>query len=77
MLQVNLEYTCDIVKKMSQEHQDYMMTRQIDPKVEQRRNLTTFVEMDIQKPVKGSKYGLLLPEQLEECYIHKHLTEEL
>ncbi|KAI9257557.1 hypothetical protein EDC94DRAFT_522407, partial [Helicostylum pulchrum] len=52
-------------------HQDYIMSRHINTEIDARTNLSTFVEMDIQKPVKGSEYGLLLPEQLEECYIHK------
>lgn len=75
MLQECIDCTLGIMKKMKAEHDEYLIMKQFNPDMEPRTNLSTFVEQEIQKSVKGSKYGVLIPKQLEDCYIHRRLVK--
>ncbi|CAO3616358.1 unnamed protein product [Mucor hiemalis] len=50
--------SCDIINKMKQQHNDYEVLKQIDPNTRSRTNLSSFVEREIQKPVRGSKFSI-------------------
>ncbi|KAI9336595.1 hypothetical protein BD770DRAFT_332082 [Pilaira anomala] len=70
-LKDGIKKTCEVVDQMKKEHEEYLLQRQLNPDVEKRINLATFVQQEIQKPVRGSKYGLLLPEHFEDCHQKK------
>ncbi|KAI9356159.1 hypothetical protein BD770DRAFT_304687, partial [Pilaira anomala] len=59
-LKDSIKKTCEVVDQMKKEHEEYLLQRQLNPDVEERINLATFVQQEIQKPIRGSKYGLLL-----------------
>lgn len=40
--------------------------QQLSPKNQSRTNLATLVQKEIQKPVKGSDYGIILPKQFDD-----------
>ncbi|KAI8885577.1 hypothetical protein K501DRAFT_270678 [Backusella circina FSU 941] len=53
---------------------NFVWKLEVDPEVSERTNLSNFAEREIQKPAKGSKYGVLLPEQLEDYHIQKNVV---
>lgn len=55
-----------ILNEMKREHEDYMFSSQISQDIEAGENLFSYVEREIKKPERGSGYGLLLPDELEE-----------
>lgn len=56
---------------MKKEHQDYLVMKQLNPSAPPRTNLATFVKSDIQKPVKGSDYGIVLPGHMDDFDLEK------
>ncbi|CAO3694239.1 unnamed protein product [Rhizopus stolonifer] len=76
-LKGGIKKTCEIMDQIKKEHEEYLLLQQLNAEVEERTNLATFVQQDIQKPVRGSKYGLLLPEHLEDCHIEKIVFKNL
>ncbi|KAI9476437.1 MAG: hypothetical protein EXX96DRAFT_456868, partial [Benjaminiella poitrasii] len=61
-----IQQSCRTINKMKEEHEDHLVMKKVDPEVPARTNLSTLIEREIQKPVKGRKYGVFLPEQLED-----------
>lgn len=61
---------------MKTKHTEYTISCQLDPQQEPRLNLATLVEENIRKPVKGSGYGVLLPEQLQRHDTKEHIVQE-
>ncbi|PHZ13654.1 uncharacterized protein RHIMIDRAFT_305694 [Rhizopus microsporus ATCC 52813] len=68
-LQTEIASSVDVLKKMRKEHNDYMISAELSDEHEERESLASFVSKSIQKPVKGSGYGLLLPEELEKSEV--------
>ncbi|RCI00133.1 hypothetical protein CU098_003859, partial [Rhizopus stolonifer] len=62
--QTMIKKTACVLKKMKESHEQnelkMMMGEETSP------SLLQFVDIDIQKPVKGAGYGILLPEEKEE-----------
>lgn len=77
VLKESIEKTCKLLDRIKKEHEDYLLLRQLNAEVEERFNLTTFVQQDIKKPVRGGKYGLLLPEQIDICLLEKTVVKYL
>jgi hypothetical protein len=48
---------------MKAEHEDYLLDKMLDDNTEVRPALSSIVDLDIQKPVHGSGYGLLISEE--------------
>ncbi|KAI8376792.1 hypothetical protein BD560DRAFT_391506 [Blakeslea trispora] len=69
--------TCFTIDKMKAEHEQFSMMQQLGSTGEKRLNLAELAEEEMQKPVRGGKYGVLLPEQLDECEHHRELIEEV
>lgn len=59
---------------MKKEHQVYMLLQHLNPDQNKRTNLATFVNTEIQKPVKGSEYGIILPKQLDDFDLTRSTT---
>lgn len=59
---------------MKEEHTDYLAMRQINPNHPSRINLATLVEKEIQKRVKGSDYGIILPRQLDDFNLDNNVV---
>ncbi|KAI8077271.1 uncharacterized protein B0P05DRAFT_471261, partial [Gilbertella persicaria] len=63
-LKTMIKKTACVLKKMKESHEQnelkMMMGEETSP------SLLQFVDIDIQKPVKGAGYGILLPEEKEE-----------
>lgn len=51
---------------MKEEHEEYSLQKVLLSASESRTSLSTLLKLDIQKPVKGSGYNLLLPEENDE-----------
>ncbi|ORE19634.1 hypothetical protein BCV71DRAFT_233917 [Rhizopus microsporus] len=73
----SIEKTCKILDKIEKEYEEYLLLRQLIAEVEERINLATLVQQDIKKPVRGGKYGLLLPEQINACLLEKTVVQYL
>ncbi|KAI8973187.1 hypothetical protein BDF20DRAFT_837154 [Mycotypha africana] len=54
------------INRMKEEHVRYLTMRQLNPNNQSRVNLATLVEKEIQKPLKGSDYGIILPKQIDD-----------
>ncbi|RCH81236.1 hypothetical protein CU098_004429 [Rhizopus stolonifer] len=61
-----LEDAVNIIKTMKEEHEEYSLQKVLLNTNENRTPLSTLLKVDIQKPVKGSGYNLLLPEENDE-----------
>lgn len=61
-----LQNSCQVIDRMKEEHTNYLVMRQLNPYNEPRVNLAALVKNEIQKPVKGSDYGIILPKQIDE-----------
>lgn len=70
-LQTEIAYSVDVLKKMRKEHDDYMILAEFSDEHEERDRLASFVSKAIQKPARGSGYGLLLPEELEKSKVRR------
>ncbi|CAO3696967.1 unnamed protein product [Rhizopus microsporus] len=77
VLKESIEKTCKILDKIEKEYEEYLLLRQLIAEVEERINLATLVQQDIKKPVRGGKYGLLLPEQINACLLEKTVVQYL
>lgn len=62
---MKLERANNVLKAMKEEHESYEVGRMLNGD-ELRRSLHEIVNIDIQKPVKGERYGILLPEEKNE-----------
>ncbi|KAI9475606.1 MAG: hypothetical protein EXX96DRAFT_609537 [Benjaminiella poitrasii] len=62
-----LQKSCKAINKMKEGHMDYQLMRQLNPNNQSRIKLATLVQNEIQKPVKGSDYGIILPKQTDNC----------
>ena len=51
---------------MKEEHEEYLLQKVLSNEAESRTPLSTLLKLDIQKPVKGPGYSLLLPEENDE-----------
>ncbi|RCH92780.1 hypothetical protein CU097_009312 [Rhizopus azygosporus] len=70
-------WPCIIIGWFEKEYEEYLLLRQLIAEVEERINLATLVQQDIKKPVRGGKYGLLLPEQINACLLEKTVVQYL
>ncbi|OBZ85223.1 hypothetical protein A0J61_06719 [Choanephora cucurbitarum] len=61
-----LEGATRVVKMMKEEHEEYLLQKVLSNEAESRTSLSTLLKLDIQKPVKGPGYSLLLPEENDE-----------
>ncbi|CAO3677855.1 unnamed protein product [Rhizopus microsporus] len=62
-----LQKSCQTINRMKKEHMNYMVMRQLYPNNQSKMNLATLVQNDIQWPVKGRDYGIILPQQIDDC----------
>ncbi|CAO0799530.1 unnamed protein product [Mucor circinelloides] len=69
-----LQDSSKVISRMKEEHTDYLAMRQINPNHPSRINLATLVEKEIQKPVKGSDYGIILPKQLDDFNLDNNVV---
>lgn len=51
---------------MKEEHDSYETQRMLEGSSSSRLSLVEMVNIEIQKPVKGEGYGILLPEEKDE-----------
>lgn len=58
-------HSCNSLKKINREHEEYIVLKQLNSGAQPRTNLAAFVDKEIQQPAKDGQYGLLLPQQLE------------
>ncbi|ORE03635.1 hypothetical protein BCV72DRAFT_28163 [Rhizopus microsporus var. microsporus] len=72
---LKLERTNNVLKAMKEEHESYKVERMLNDD-ESRCSLLEMVNIDIQKPVKGEGYGILLPEGKKKkgCYCSMRFT---
>lgn len=61
-----LENPIKVIKTMKEEHEEYSLQKILSSGAESRTSLSTLLKLDIQKPVKGSGYNLLLPDEYDE-----------
>ncbi|KAI8370260.1 hypothetical protein BD560DRAFT_489820 [Blakeslea trispora] len=59
-----IEATCRTINKMKQEHDSFEVRRLMGQKVES--SLYDMVNTDLKKPIKGTGYGILLPEEASD-----------
>lgn len=52
---------------MKEEHTNYKVMQQLFPNNQPRMNLATLMQNDTQWPVKGNGYGIILPQQIDDC----------
>lgn len=64
--QIKLERVHNILKAMKEEHDSYETQRMLEGSSSSRLSLVEMVNIEIQKPVKGEGYGILLPEEKDE-----------
>ncbi|KAL7314614.1 hypothetical protein PS15m_012332 [Mucor circinelloides] len=69
-----LQDSSKVISRMKEEHTDYLAMRQINPNHPSRINLATLVEKEIQKRVKGSDYGIILPRQLDDFNLDNNVV---
>lgn len=62
---MNLERSHSSLIAMKQEHEQYEVQRMLGG-TESRTSLVEMVNVDLQKPVKGDGYWILLPEEKDE-----------
>ncbi|KAG1168120.1 hypothetical protein G6F70_009261 [Rhizopus microsporus] len=65
-LKIKLERVHNILKAMKEEHDSYETQRMLEGSSSSRLSLVEMVNIEIQKPVKGEGYGILLPEEKDE-----------
>ncbi|KAG0782582.1 hypothetical protein G6F21_011034 [Rhizopus arrhizus] len=65
-LKMKLERVHNILKAMKEEHNNYEVQRMLGGSSRSRLSLVEMVSTEIQKPVKGEGYGILLPEEKDE-----------
>ncbi|KAI7905314.1 uncharacterized protein BX663DRAFT_541498 [Cokeromyces recurvatus] len=65
-LKIKLERVHNILKAMKEEHDSYEIQRMLKGSSSSRLSLVEMVNTEIQKPVKGEGYGILLPEKKDE-----------
>lgn len=65
-LKMKLERVHKILKDMKEEHDNYEIQRMLEGSSSSRLSLVEMVSTEIQKPVKGEGYGILLPEEKDE-----------
>ncbi|CEI86246.1 hypothetical protein RMCBS344292_00689 [Rhizopus microsporus] len=63
---IKLERVHNILKAMKEEHDSYETQRMLEGSSSSRLSLVEMVNIEIQKPVKGEGYGILLPEEKDE-----------
>ncbi|EIE84399.1 hypothetical protein RO3G_09109 [Rhizopus delemar RA 99-880] len=67
-----LENAVDTIRKLKDEHDQYSLHILLSDDINSRVPLSELVNFDIQKPIKGSGYGILLPEEKEEAESSVH-----
>lgn len=68
-LQTEMASSVDVLKKMRKEHDEYVISAELSDEHEERESMASFVSKLIQKPARGSGYGLFLLEELEKSEI--------
>ncbi|KAG1457852.1 hypothetical protein G6F46_006691 [Rhizopus delemar] len=71
-LKNELENAVDTIRKLKDEHDQYSLHILLSDDINSRVPLSELVNFDIQKPIKGSGYGILLPEEKEEAESSVH-----
>lgn len=71
---MKLERVHNILKAMKEEHNNYEVQRMLGGSSRSRLSLVEMVSTEIQKPVKGEGYGILLPEEKDESDCNVHFT---
>lgn len=51
-----------IIKEMKEEHDHFLIKRMMNNN-EIRKSLNTLIDLEIEKPVRGTEYGILLPTE--------------
>ncbi|CAO3667671.1 unnamed protein product [Rhizopus stolonifer] len=73
-LKMKLERVHNILKAMKEEHDSYEIQRMLEGNSSSRFSLVEMVSTEIQKPVKGEGYGILLPEEKDESDCNVQFT---
>lgn len=63
-MQRSLERSAEIVRRMKEEHGHNQLRKMMCQDID--GNLALMVDIDIQKPLKGVGYGILLPDEKDE-----------
>ncbi|RCH83248.1 hypothetical protein CU098_007420, partial [Rhizopus stolonifer] len=74
-LKMKLERVHNILKTMREEHDSYEIQRMLEGSSSSRLSLVEMVSTEIQKPVKGEGYGILLPEEKDESDCNVQFTK--
>jgi hypothetical protein len=71
---MKLERVHNILKAMKEEHDNYEVQRMLGGCSSSRLSLVEMVNSEIQEPVKGEGYGILLPEEKDESDCNVQFT---